>query len=227
MNVISIVMPIFNEAAILKTSLESMQPLRHKNCELLVVDGGSHDASAEIAAPLVDRLITSRTGRAVQMNAGARVAQGDILWFLHSDCSPPCNADHLVRSALTDVNHVWGRFDVSLSGHHPLLRCVETLMNGRSRLTGIATGDQGIFVRRHVFEQLGGYPNIALMEDIALSRALKRVSRPVCLRQRLHSSSRRWEKRGVVKTILLMWRLRLAYFLGADPARLARIYYGA
>lgn len=227
MNVISIVIPIFNEAAILETCLESLQPLRHRDCELLVVDGGSHDTSPEIAAPLVDQVITSHKGRAVQMNAGARVAQGDILWFLHSDCSLPPDADGLIRLALTDTNPVWGRFDVSLSGHHPLLRCVETLINWRSRLTGIATGDQGIFVRRDVFEGLGGYPDIALMEDIALSRALKRISRPVCLRQRLHSSSRRWEKRGVVKTILLMWRLRLAYFLGADPAQLARIYYGS
>jgi rSAM/selenodomain-associated transferase 2 len=227
MNTISIVIPVLNEATILKTFLEFLQPLRQRDCELLVVDGGSIDASLEIAAPLVDQVVTSHQGRAVQMNAGARVAQGDILWFLHSDCSPPPEADGLIRSALTDPNSAWGRFDVSLSGRHSLLRCVETFMNWRSRLTGIATGDQGIFVRRDVFERLGGYPDIPLMEDIALSRALKRISRPVCLSQRLHSSSRRWEKHGVVKTVLLMWRLRLAYFLGADPARLARIYYGS
>lgn len=227
MDTISIVIPIFNEAAVLKTSLEFLQPLRQRDCELLVVDGGSIDASPEIAAPLANRLIISHKGRAVQMNTAARLAKGDILWFLHSDCSPPREADGLIRSALIDPSSAWGRFNVTLSGQHPLLRCVETLMNWRSRLTGIATGDQGIFVRRHVFEQLGGYPDIPLMEDIALSRALKRISPPVCLHQRLHSSSRRWEKRGVVKTILLMWRLRLAYFLGADPARLARIYYGS
>jgi rSAM/selenodomain-associated transferase 2 len=227
MDTMSIVMPIFNEAAILNASLKPLQLLRHKDCELLVVDGGSSDGSPEIAAPLVDRVVASRKGRAVQMNTGAQVAQGDILWFLHSDCSPPLDADRLIRLALTDANHIWGRFDVSLSGCHPLLRCVETFMNWRSRLTGIATGDQGLFVRRNIFEQLGGYPDIALMEDIALSRALKRISRPACLRQRLRSSSRHWEKRGMVKTILLMWCLRLAYFLGADPARLARIYYGA
>lgn len=226
MNIISIVMPILNEAAILKTSLELLQPLRQRDCELLVVDGGSSDGSSEIAAPLADQVLTSPKGRAVQMNTGARVAQGDILWFLHSDCSPPLEADRAIRLALADTNHAWGHFDVTLSGGHPLLRWVETFMNWRSRLTGIATGDQGIFMRRSAFELLGGYPDIPLMEDIALSRALKRVSRPVCLRQRLLSSSRRWEKRGVVNTILLMWRLRLAYFLGADPARLARIYYG-
>lgn len=220
-------MPILNEAAILKTSLKSLQPLRHRDCELLVIDAGSRDGSSEIAEPLVDRVIKSRKGRAVQMNTGARIAQGDILWFLHSDCMPPSDADRLIRSALTDLNSVWGRFDVALSGCQPLLRRVETFMNWRSRLTGIATGDQGIFVRRHIFERLGGYPDMPLMEDIALSRSLKRIGRPVCLRQRLLSSSRRWEKHGVVKTILLMWCLRLAYFLGADPARLARIYYGA
>jgi rSAM/selenodomain-associated transferase 2 len=190
------------------------------------VDGGSHDGSIEIAAPLADQVLTAPAGRAVQMNAGAQVAQGDVLWFLHSDSVPSPDADQLIVKALHDPNRVWGRFDVRLSGSQPLLRMVETLMNWRSCLTGIATGDQGIFVRRSAFEKVGGYPIMPLMEDIALSRILKRISRPVCIPQRLMTSSRRWEQNGVFRTIALMWRLRLAYYFGADPARLARIYYG-
>jgi rSAM/selenodomain-associated transferase 2 len=226
MALISIIIPVLNEAAALPVCLQSLQPLRQQNCELIVVDGGSIDDSLAIAAPLADRVLTTRRGRAAQMNTGIRVAQGDILWFLHGDSLPPPEAADLIRTSLDRPGHVWGRFDIRLSGNRPLLRIVETLMNSRSRLTGIATGDQGIFVRRAVFERIGGYPAIPLMEDIALSYTLKRISRPVCLRQRLLTSSRRWEREGIWKTILLMWRLRLAYFFGADPARLARRYYG-
>lgn len=223
---ISIVIPVLNEAAVLPACLLALQPLRRQDGELIVVDGGSTDATVTIAKPLADRVLTTQKGRAVQMNAGARAACGDILWFLHGDSLPPPNAAVLIRSALAGSDHCWGRFDVQLSGNRPLLRVVETLMNHRSCLSGIATGDQGIFVRRAVFVQVGGYPAIPLMEDIALSRVLKRLGRPVCLHQCLLSSSRRWEQRGIWRTIFLMWRLRLAYFLGADPARLARIYYG-
>lgn len=218
-------MPILNEEAVLAGYLQPLQALRHRGCELIIVDGGSSDRSRQIAAPLVDRVVQAKKGRAVQMNIGASFAQGEILWFLHADSLPRAGAEELIRQAL-HRDHAWGRFDVRLSGNRPLLRMVETLMNLRSRLTGIATGDQGIFVRRSVFEQLGGYPEIPLMEDIALSRALKRIGPPACLRQRIVTSSRRWEQNGILKTILLMWRLRLAYFLGADPADLARSYYG-
>jgi rSAM/selenodomain-associated transferase 2 len=216
-----------NEAAILPACLQALQPLRRQACELIVVDGGSTDATVTIARPLADDVLETPTGRAVQMNAGAQAAHGAILWFLHGDSLPPPDAAALIRAALARSSRHWGRFDVRLSGNRPLLRVVETLMNGRSCLTGIATGDQGIFARRHAFAQVGGYPAIPLMEDIALSRALKRLSRPVCLRQRLLTSSRRWEQQGIWNTIFLMWRLRLAYFLGTDPARLARIYYGS
>lgn len=217
-------MPILNEEPILAACLQPLQGLRDAGCELIMIDGGSTDRSREIAAPLADRVVQAERGRAVQMNAGAKVAQGEIFWFLHGDSLPPTAADKLIRQALGGKHH-WGRFDVQLSGNQPLLRMVETLMNLRSRLTGIATGDQGIFVRRSVFKQIGGYPEIPLMEDIALSRALKKISPPACLRQRIITSSRRWEQDGILMTILLMWRLRLAYFLGADPARLARSYY--
>jgi rSAM/selenodomain-associated transferase 2 len=226
MDSISIIVPVLNEATALPSCLQALQPLRRQDCELLVVDGGSTDASVTIAHALADRVLQTPAGRAVQMNAGARAARGDILWFLHGDSLPPPDATMLIRAALAESNRCWGRFDARLSGNRPLLRIVETLMNRRSCLTSIATGDQGIFVRRWTFAQVGGYPAIPLMEDIALSRALKRLSRPVCLHRRLLTSSRRWEQQGIWKTIFLMWRLRLAYFLGADPARLARIYYG-
>ena len=222
---ISIVLPILNEEAYITACLGALQALRDQNCELIVVDGGSHDRSVALAKPLADRVVVSAKGRSTQMNAGARQASGDIFWFLHADSQPPSDAPHVIRAALTQPEHCWGRFDVRLSGHRPSLRMVEFLMNLRSRLTGIATGDQGIFVRRKLFERIGGYPLIGLMEDIALSRALKRHRRPVCLRQCILSSSRRWERDGVSRTILLMWQLRLAYFLGADPDGLARNYY--
>ena len=222
---ITIILPVLNEETRIVACLNFLQPLREQDCELIVVDGGSGDGTMTLAEPLADRVMAGSRGRAAQMNAGTRQASGDILWFLHADSLPPPNVATLIRVALARPNRHWGRFDVRLSGHHPLLRVVETAMNIRSRLTGIATGDQGIFVRREVFERVGGYPPIALMEDIALSRLLKRHSQPACLRQRLTTSSRRWEHDGIPRTILLMWRLRLAYFLGADPDRLARIYY--
>lgn len=222
---IAIILPVLNEAAHIVAGLNVLQPLRQQGCELIVVDGGSQDRTVMLAQPLADRVITSSKGRAAQMNAGAALARSDLLWFLHADSIPPPDAATMIRGALDDPNRGWGRFDVRLSGDHPLLRIVETLMNIRSRCTGIATGDQGIFVRRELFERIGGYPAIALMEDIALSRLLKRHSPPVCLRQRLQTSSRRWERYGILRTIALMWRLRLAYFFGADPERLARIYY--
>lgn len=224
MDTLSIILPVLNEAAGIGPCLHALQPLRQRGCELIVVDGGSTDNTASLAAPLADRVLIAPKGRAMQMNAGAKVAAGQWLWFLHSDSQPPAHADQLIHTALTQ--HIWGRFAVRLSGSHPLLRLVALAMNSRSCLTGIATGDQGIFVRRVVFEAIGGYPEIPLMEDIALSRALKRRGRPACLPDYIITSSRRWERDGIIKTILLMWRLRLAYFFGADPARLVRLYYG-
>jgi hypothetical protein len=144
--------------------------------------------------------------------------------FLHADTLLPESADALIVDGLKRSRRGWGRFDVVISGGNPLLRVVAWLMNVRSRLTGIATGDQAIFVTRSLFTAAGGYPEIALMEDIALSKRLKRFGRPLCLRHRLVASGRRWEKHGVVRTILLMWRLRLAFWLGADPGKLAVRY---
>ena len=224
MTTLSIIIPTLNEAAAVDATLAALQPLRAAGYELIVVDGGSVDGTAQWAAAHVDALLQAPRGRARQMNAGARAAQGAVLWFLHADSLPSAQAGQLIVDGLARSGRDWGRLDVQLSGNHPLLRVVERLMNLRSRITGIATGDQGVFVRRDVFERLGGFPDIELMEDIALSRAVKRVGPPLCLDTPLQSSSRRWEQRGIVRTILLMWSLRLAYALGVSPTRLLRWY---
>lgn len=216
---ISIVVPVLDEAARIVAELEALQSLRAAGHEVIVVDGGSRDRSAELAAPLVDRVLRAPRGRALQMNAGARAARGEMLLFLHADTRLPPDAASAVLA-----RGDWGRFDVAIEGRHALLPVIARMMNLRSRLTGIATGDQAIFVRRTLFERLGGYAEIPLMEDVELSRRLRRVSRPVCLRLRAVTSGRRWEMRGVLRTVVLMWRLRLAYSLGADPHRLAERY---
>lgn len=220
---LSIVIPALNEAPQICATLADLQPLRSQGHQLILVDGGSQDGTPDLAKPLVDQLLTAPPGRARQMNAGAALAAGDVLWFLHGDTRIPPGAPRALLAAL-DRGAAWGRFDVRLSGSHPLLRIVERLMNLRSCVQGIATGDQGIFLGRALFQQLGGYPDQPLMEDIALSRALRRRGRPACVRERLVTSSRRWERRGILRTIWLMWHLRLAYALGADPAWLAERY---
>lgn len=220
---VSCVIPARNEAAIVVARLGALQWLRASGHELILVDGGSSDGTSELAVPLVDQLLSSVPGRALQMNAGAAGATGDVLWFLHLDAEPPRGAVDAMTDAIAQ-GRAWGRFDVRLSGANAMLRLVERMMNLRSRLTGIATGDQGIFVLREVFERAGRYPELALMEDIALSRRLKRLGRPACLDHRILASSRRWEQCGIWRTILLMWRLRLSYWLGADAAALARRY---
>lgn len=221
---VSIILPVLDEAAGIVDQLSALQPLRRQGHEIIVVDGGSIDATAELARPLADRLLSAPRGRSLQMNAGATEARGEVLLFLHADTRLPERAIEEVAAALSDGDRAWGRFDVTIEGRHPMLRVVALLMNLRSRLTGIATGDQALFVTRSAFERVGGFPPIALMEDIAFSAALKRVSRPACLRARVITSGRRWEKHGVGRTIVKMWRLRIAYFFGAEPARLARAY---
>jgi rSAM/selenodomain-associated transferase 2 len=222
---ISIIIPALNEAAVIAETLRPVQPLRARAHQVIVVDGGSADATADIARPLADEVIASEPGRARQQNAGAQAATGDVLLFLHADTLLPADADGRVIDGLMRSGRGWGRFDVRLSGRAPALRVVERMMNLRSRVTGIATGDQAIFVRADWFRRAGGFLQIPLMEDVALSKVLRRMGPPLCLRDCVRTSSRRWEERGVLRTILLMWRLRAEYALGADPARLADRYH--
>jgi len=222
---LSIIVPTLNEAAYIEATLVRLAPLRARGAEVIVVDGGSSDATRAFAAPHADRVLAAPRGRAAQLNAGAQAATGDALWFLHADSLAPADADRAIAQALA-AGRAWGRFDVAIRGRSALLPVIAWCMNLRSRATGIATGDQGMFMTRTAFRAAGGFPAIALMEDIAMSRALKRLGRPACLKERIETSGRRWDSRGAMATILLMWRLRLAFFLGADPAELEPRYDG-
>ncbi|MGH8687963.1 MAG: TIGR04283 family arsenosugar biosynthesis glycosyltransferase [Burkholderiales bacterium] len=213
---LSVVVPALNEAPGIEACLASLAPLRARGHEVLVVDGGSTDGTARIAAPHADRVLSAPRGRAAQMNAGAAAAAGDALLFLHADTRLPAGADRAVLAALAD--HAWGRFDIEIDSDDPRLAVIAFFINRRSRLTGIATGDQAIFARRDIFP---GFPPIALMEDVAFSRQMKRLSDPACLAARVLTSARRWERHGVARTVLLMWRLRYDYWRGANPDELA------
>lgn len=220
----SIIIPVLNEALLIRGHLRALQPLRAAGVEVVVVDGGSTDATAALSVGLCDRVLQSPKGRAAQMNFGAQHATGDALLFLHADTQLPARGHELVLQALQDPKAQWGRFDVTITGQARKLRLVAALMNVRSRLSGIATGDQAFFMRRTVWLEQHGFPLQPLMEDIEMSRRLRAQSWPVCLRQRVQTSGRRWEQRGVWRTIVLMWCLRLAYFLGAPADQLARLY---
>lgn len=221
---LSIILPVLNEAALIEARLRALALLRIAGAQIIVADGGSADDTALIAAPHCDAVILAPRGRASQMNAGALQAHGEVLLFLHADTRLPEGAMALVLEGLAQTPAAWGRFDVRIEGSSRLLPVVAMLMNLRSRFTGIATGDQAIFIRRSAFEALGGFPDLALMEDIAMSRALKTISAPLCLRAKVVTSGRRWDRNGALRTILLMWRLRLAFRLGANPNELARRY---
>jgi rSAM/selenodomain-associated transferase 2 len=217
---ISIIIPVLNDSHALAALLPS---LANSSAEIIVVDGGSTKLPQELVEQYGARLVTSAAGRATQMNVGAKQATGDVLLFLHADSQLPDSFESAIQSGM-EAGREWGRFDVQLSGQHPMLRVVEWMMNQRSRLTGVCTGDQGIFLTKHAFENVGGYPEIPLMEDIELSVRLKAA--PYCIRQKLVTSSRRWEEKGVYQTIWLMWSLRLRYFFGASPESLVQRYYG-
>jgi rSAM/selenodomain-associated transferase 2 len=224
MSKLSIIVPVLDEGENIAAMLDSIADLRLLGVEVIVVDGGSRDATVRRAQLRADCVISAPRSRALQMNAGAARACGDVLLFLHADTRLPEDANHVVLNGLQRSGRAWGRFDVRIDGRHPLLPLVAWLMCVRSRMTGIATGDQAIFVRREAFHAAGGFPAIPLMEDIALSKELKRVSRPLCLRESVVTSGRRWEKNGILRTIFLMWRLRLAFFFGADAKALAHRY---
>jgi rSAM/selenodomain-associated transferase 2 len=218
----SIIIPTLNEASGIESCLLALQSLRTE-CELIVVDGGSADKTTQLAAPLADKTVSSVPGRARQMNMGTQQATGDVLIFLHADTYLPEQALALIAARLAGGQQ-WGRFDVQLRGQHFMLPIIAFMMNWRSRLTGIATGDQVMFVQRAAFAAVSGFPDIALMEDIMLSKALKKISNPVCLSAKASSSGRRWERYGVFHTILMMWWLRGCFACGADPNKLAAIY---
>jgi rSAM/selenodomain-associated transferase 2 len=221
---LSIIVPVLDEEARIGAALSALAPFRARGAEVIVADGGSRDRTMEIARPHADRVIEASRGRAAQMNAGAAAASGDVLMFLHADTVLPPEADVLMLEGLRGTVWQWGRFDVRIEGRSPLLAVVSGFMNWRSLITGIATGDQAIFVTRAAFATAGHFPDIPLMEDVALSKRLKRVSRPLCLTARVIVSGRRFDERGAVRMILLMWRLRLEYWLGVPPATLARRY---
>jgi len=219
---LSIIMPVLNEADTIEAALRALAPLRARGVEVIVADGGSSDNTPALARPLADRVFAAPRGRAMQMTTGAAAASGDALMFLHADTRLPEDADLLVLDALR-AGHRWGRFDVRFDAGESFA-LIAWMMNLRSCLTGIATGDQAMFMTRDAFARAGGFPPIALMEDIALSARLKRLARPVCLHARVTTAARRWRQHGTLRTVLLMWRLRLGYFFGADPTKLAQRY---
>ncbi len=220
---LSIVMPVLDEATGIVARLQSLQSLRREGVELIVVDGGSQDDTVALAGPLADRVVATGRGRGRQMNAGAVCARGTTLLFLHADTALPPDAMSAVRHALAG-GAAWGRFDVRIVDGPAGVAVVAWAMNLRSRITGIATGDQAMFCTREAFSAAGGFPEIALMEDIVLSQRLRAISRPACLRQRVETSGRRWAHHGLVRTVLTMWWLRLRFWLGASPDALARAY---
>jgi rSAM/selenodomain-associated transferase 2 len=220
---ISIVIPVLNEAEQLSDKLMALQHLRDR-CQLILVDGGSTDNSRLMAEPWVDKFVSSSPGRAIQMNTGVAQADADLLLFLHIDTQLPDGAIELMIKSVNN-GYLWGRFDVVFDTTQVMFKVIAFFMNHRSRLTGIATGDQCLFLTRQVFQLVGGFPQIALMEDVAMSAKLKKLGKPACLKAKVITSARRWQQHGIFKTILLMWRLRLAYFFGADPNNLATRYY--
>ena len=220
---ISIVIPVLNEEKSIAETVAALMPLNPH--ELIIVDGGSSDRTYEICSRLDVTLLSSPRGRGLQMNHGARQATGDVLLFLHADTRLPGSSIDDIRGALRNPQCVGGRFDVQLDGVHWMLGVIGAMISLRSRMSRVATGDQGIFVRRGIFAELGGYPDIPLMEDVAFSRALKRRGAVACLRSRVITSARRWEKQGIWRTILRMWLLKLLYLVGVSPVRLKR-YYG-
>jgi rSAM/selenodomain-associated transferase 2 len=218
-----IVVPVLNEAQGIQATLQALALLRQRGARVVVVDGGSQDDTRALAQAHADAVIEGQRGRALQMNAGAALGWGEVLLFLHADTKLPEHADAHLLQALSQ-GHVWGRFDVRIDGRPRMLAVVAAMMNLRSRWTGIATGDQAIFMRRETFAQVGGFAPQPLMEDIDLSQRLRAVGPPACLRQRVLTSGRRWEQRGVWRTIALMWRLRWRYWRGESAHSLAEDY---
>lgn len=223
----SIILPVLNEGEHIAAALDALTAARAQGAQIIVADGGSTDNTLALARLSADIVLQAMRGRANQMNAGAQMATGEVLIFLHADTRLPTHALELIAQGLQNSALQWGRFDVAIEGHSSLLPIVARMMNLRSRLTSICTGDQALFMTREAYVRVGGFPAIALMEDIAISRALKAISPPLCVRACVTTSGRRWEKHGVLRTIALMWSLRAMYFFGVSPRWLARLYgYG-
>ena len=221
----SIIIPVLNEADGIAEFLQHLQTFRKAGHEIVVVDGGSTDSTPQLAKPYADKLVQTSSGRARQMNAGVHVADGEVLVFVHADTFLPGSAMQDIKQGLEKSKKVWGRFAVRLSGHQFLFRIIELMMNMRSCLTGVATGDQVIFIKRDVFSEAGYFDDMPLMEDVAMSKKLKGISRPCCLSSKVCTSSRRWEQHGIIRTVFLMWILRLRYWLGTSPDILVQHYY--
>ena len=221
---LSIIVPAYNEAGTIIGFLQPLQTLRAMGCEVILVDGGSSDNTQALAEPYVDCVIESDAGRAKQMNKGAQTAQGEYLLFLHADTYLPDGSQW--HQQLVNQKPRWAFFPVQLSSEALLFRVISFFMNCRSRLTKVATGDQSVIIHRHLFVALMGFPEIELMEDIAMSKILRKIAKPWIFDQPVITSSRRWQEKGVIKTITLMWFLRLAYVLKVDAKRLRRYYYG-
>lgn len=221
---VSIIVPVLNEAKTITSTLEHLQEYRQQGHEVIVIDGGSHDDTVACTQGLVDNLLQSKSGRAFQMNVGAKCAHGEILLFLHADTLLPRNACDQINEVIEQGNS-WGRFNVRLSGGSWLFRVIEKMMNWRSCLMSVATGDQAIFVSKSMFNKVGAYPDIELMEDIVLCSELRKYSKPACLEECVITSSRKWEKNGILRTVMLMWKLRLMHYFGVPANKLAELYY--
>lgn len=221
---LAIIVPVLNEGPSINKLLQYLGYCV-ENTRILLVDGGSTDDTVSQCHRYGLEVMVAQKGRASQMNAGADSLRADIYWFIHADCLPPEDAIEKIRQAM-GKNHSWGRFDVRLAGRYWVYRLIGNMMNWRSCITGIATGDQGIFVLSSLFRRVGGFPGQPLMEDIEICRRLRKQERPVCIKEKILVSSRRWQKNGVFKTIMLMWMLRLRYFFGQDAGQLYKIYYG-
>jgi len=222
---LSIIIPVLNEATVIEEQLRGLQPFRDGDVELIVADGGSEDHTAKLAEYLADRVVVSKPGRAHQMNRGSQVAKGEVFLFLHVDTALSCDAFLELQKVLARGHFSWGWFDVRLSNTGRAYRIIGAFMNIRARLTGVCTGDQSLIVSRQLFERLRGFPEISLMEDIAISKLLRQVAKPWICDKHVIVSARRWEQRGLVRTILLMWKLRFLYFLGVSTDRLAALYH--
>jgi rSAM/selenodomain-associated transferase 2 len=220
---LSVVVPVLNEELNLSRITSHLRSVIEQGHEVIIVDGGSTDNTLTIAYEITDTVIISKKGRALQMNSGASIASGKVVLFLHADTLLPENVAEIISAACVGESF-WGRFDVRLSNNKYVYRLIECMMNMRSSLTSIVTGDQAIFIEKSLFDRIGGFPEIALMEDIEISRRLKKISKPVRLKSRVVTSSRRWERNGVFATVFLMWKLRLYYFFGVSPEKLNQMY---